>query len=109
MSREDDAGPGERPRRRITGCRQQGQTAPGDGICIKKTDSDGNALDLSGTHDVIIRFLRIRAGNNTGQFRSESFRTSDSDNFIVDHCSCSWGNPETLSASGGALDHYTVQ
>jgi len=86
-----------------------GQTAPGDGICIKKTDSDGNALDLSGTHDVIIRFLRIRAGNNTGQFRSESFRASDSDNFIVDHCSCSWGNPETLSASGGALDRYTVQ
>ena len=86
-----------------------GQTAPGDGICIKKTDSDGNALDLAGTHDVIIRFLRIRAGNNTGQFRSESFRASDSDNFIVDHCSCSWGNPETLSASGGSLDRYTVQ
>jgi hypothetical protein len=86
-----------------------GQTAPGDGICIKKTDSDGNAFDLSGTHDVIIRFLRIRAGNNTGQFRSESFRASDSDTFIVDHCSCSWGNPETLSASGGSLDRYTVQ
>jgi pectate lyase len=86
-----------------------GQTAPGDGICIKKTDSDGNALDLPGTHDVIIRFLRIRAGNNTGQFRSESFRASDSDNFIIDHCSCSWGNPETLSASGGSLDLYTVQ
>src|SRR2546422_5008888 len=43
-----------------------GQTAPGDGICIKKTESDGPALELSGTHDVVIRFLRIRAGNNTG-------------------------------------------
>jgi hypothetical protein len=58
---------------------------------------------------VIIRFLRIRAGNNTGQFRSESFRAYDSDNFIVDHCSSSWGNPETLSASGQSLDRYTVQ
>src|SRR6266850_2134978 len=85
-----------------------GQTAPGDGICIKKTESNGDAFALSATHDVIIRFLRIRAGNNTGQFRSESFRAYDSDNFIVDHCSCSWGNPETLSASG-SLDRYTVQ
>ncbi|MEN6336714.1 MAG: pectate lyase, partial [Phycisphaerales bacterium] len=85
-----------------------GQTAPGDGICIKKTESDGDAFSLSATHDVIIRFLRIRAGNNTGPFRSESFRAYDSDNFIIDHCSCSWGNPETLSASG-SLDCYTVQ
>jgi len=85
-----------------------GQTAPGDGICIKKNESDGTALELSGTHDVVIRFLRIRAGNNTGQFRGESFRASDSDNFIVDHCSCSWGNPQTLH-TGGSLDRYTVQ
>jgi pectate lyase len=85
-----------------------GQTAPGDGICLKKTESGGDALSLSGTHDVIIRFLRIRAGNNTGEFRSDSFRVYDSDNFIIDHCSCSWGNPETLSASG-SVDRYTVQ
>lgn len=92
-----------------------GQTAPGDGICIKKTDSDGNAFDLSTTHDVIIRFLRIRAGNNTSEQagskpakRGESFRVYDSDNFIVDHCSCSWGNPQTLTTSG-SLDRYTVQ
>jgi hypothetical protein len=86
-----------------------GQTAPGDGICIKKApDSSAPALELSGTHDVILRYLRIRAGNNTGNFRGECFRAVDSDNFIVDHCSCSWGNPETLSASG-SCDRYTVQ
>ena len=92
-----------------------GQTAPGDGICIKKAPSSGDALALSGTHDVIIRFLRVRAGNNTGEDsnsgsanRADSFRVYDSDNFIVDHCSCSWGNPETLSASG-SVDRYTVQ
>src|SRR5258706_983261 len=85
-----------------------GQTAPGDGICIKKTESSGDAFDLTGTHDVIVRFLRIRAGNNTGEFRGDSFRVYDSDNFIIDHCSCSWGNPETLSASG-SVDRYTVQ
>ena len=85
-----------------------GQAAPGDGICIKKNESDGIALELSKTHDVVIRFLRLRAGNNTGQFRSESFRASDSDNFIVDHCSCSWGTPQTLTTSG-SLDRFTVQ
>jgi pectate lyase len=85
-----------------------GQTAPGDGICLKRTESGGDALALSGTHDVIIRFLRIRAGNNTGEFRGESFRAHDSEDFILDHCSCSWGNPETLSASG-SVDRYTVQ
>jgi pectate lyase len=85
-----------------------GQTAPGDGICVKRVENGGGALMLAETHDVVIRYLRIRAGNNTGQFRGESFRASDSDNFIIDHCSCSWGNPETLSASGTA-DRYTVQ
>jgi hypothetical protein len=92
-----------------------GQTAPGDGICIKKTDSNGNAFDISNTHDVIIRFLRFRAGNNTSEAvgsdpakRSESLRVYDSENFIVDHCSCSWGNPHTLATSG-SLDRYTVQ
>ena len=85
-----------------------GQTAPGDGICIKRSESSGDAFALSGTHDVIIRFLRFHAGNNTGEFRADSFRVYDSDNFIVDHCSCSWGNPETLSASG-SVDRYTVQ
>jgi hypothetical protein len=85
-----------------------GQTAPGDGICIRKTESSGDAFAVSATHDVIIRFLRIRAGNNSGQFRSESFRASDSDNFIVDHCSCSWGTPQTLTTSG-SLDRFTVQ
>ncbi len=85
-----------------------GQTAPGDGICIKKTASGSGALELSGTHDVIIRFLRMRPGNNTAETRGEGFRAYDSDNFILDHCSCSWGNPETLSASG-SVDRFTVQ
>ena len=64
---------------------------------------------------MILRFLRIRAGNNTSEpvgsnpaKRGESLRVYDSDNFIVDHCSCSWGNPHTLSTSG-SLDRYTVQ
>jgi len=85
-----------------------GQTAPGDGICIKRVENGESAFMLVGTHDIVLRYLRIRAGHNTGQFRGESFRASDSDDFIIDHCSCSWGNPETLSATG-TVDRYTVQ
>jgi pectate lyase len=85
-----------------------GQTAPGDGICIKKGTGNANAFDVSRTHDVILRYLRFRAGNNTGEVRCESFRISDSENVIVDHCSSSWGNPETFSAAG-AVDRCTVQ
>jgi len=85
-----------------------GQTAPGDGICIKKGAGNANAFDVSRTHDVILRYLRFRAGKNTGDVRCESFRISDSENVIVDHCSASWGNPETFSAAG-AVDRCTVQ
>ena len=85
-----------------------GQTAPGDGICIKKGAGNANAFDVSRTHDVILRYLRFRAGKNTGEVRCESFRISDSENVIVDHCSSSWGNPETFSAAG-AVDRCTVQ
>jgi pectate lyase len=85
-----------------------GQTAPGDGICIKKGPGNANAFDVSQTHDVILRYLRFRAGNNTGEVRCESFRISDSENVMVDHCSSSWGNPETFSAAG-AVDRCTVQ
>ena len=85
-----------------------GQTAPGDGICIKKGAGNANAFDVSRTHDVILRYLRFRAGNNTGEVRCESFRITDSENVIIDHCSSSWGNPETFSAAG-TVDRCTVQ
>ena len=85
-----------------------GQTAPGDGICIKKGAGNANAFNVSRTHDVILRYLRFRAGRNTGDVRCESFRISESENVIVDHCSSSWGNPETFSI-GGAADRCTVQ
>jgi pectate lyase len=85
-----------------------GQTAPGDGICIKKGAGNANAFNVSRTHDVILRYLRFRAGRNTDDVRCEAFRISESENVIVDHCSSSWGNPETFSA-GGAVDRCTVQ
>jgi hypothetical protein len=39
-----------------------GQTAPGKGVCLRKYN-----FGMYGTHDVIMRYLRVRPGNMSGQ------------------------------------------
>jgi len=90
-----------------------GQTAPGDGICIRadsRTHADG--LVLNQTHDVILRFLRVQTGKGPQEAYyddgGDCISVYDSTNFIIDHCSTHWGTDETLSCTG-AVDLYTVQ
>lgn len=70
-----------------------GQTAPGEGICLK-----GNEF-IVGTHDVVIRGLRMRLGDQSGN--KDAFRISGSkatvNNIVIDHCSISWGMDENAS------------
>lgn len=75
-----------------------GQTAPGDGICIK-----GAALRIP-THDVIIRGLRIRVGDNPDGPNPDQRDGIGIDNpneptynIIVDHCSLSWSLDENFA------------
>ncbi len=80
-----------------------GQTAPGDGICLKD-----HALAIAADH-VIVRYLRCRPGDNT-KAESDALSISSGRDIIVDHCSASWSVDETLSASsGGKLGNVTVQ
>ena len=80
-----------------------GQTAPGDGICLKN-----HALAIAADH-VIVRYIRCRPGDNTGA-ESDSLSVSSGHDIIVDHCSASWSVDETLSASSRVrLDNVTVQ
>ena len=75
-----------------------GQTAPGDGICIR-----GGALRIE-THDVIMRGLRVRPGDLIDEARKDNgdgITVENPDvepyNVIVDHCSISWVTDENLS------------
>jgi hypothetical protein len=80
-----------------------GQTAPGDGICLKD-----NALAIA-ADQVIVRYLRCRPGDNT-KAESDALSISSGRDIIVDHCSASWAVDETLSAStSGQLGNVTVQ
>jgi pectate lyase len=78
-----------------------GQTAPGDGICLR-----GATFRIAAS-DVIVRGLRVRAGDDPEGPYPEA-RDSlcigplDRDdpevaNVIVDHCSASWGVDENMS------------
>ena len=66
-----------------------GQTAPGDGICIR-----GETTEIN-THDVVIRYLRFRRGNLTR--RDDALGGYPLRNIIIDHCSFSWGLDENVS------------
>jgi pectate lyase len=80
-----------------------GQTAPGDGICLKDC-----GLVVAADH-VIVRYLRCRPGDNAGG-EPDAMSISSGHNIIVDHCSASWSVDETLSASSsGGLGNVTVQ
>lgn len=81
-----------------------GQSAPGDGVCLKDY-----ACVFQNTHDVVVRYLRSRPGDAAG-VSLDAFTTGRGcRNIILDHCSASWGNDETLSVSGADQDNLTVQ
>lgn len=75
-----------------------GQTAPGDGICLKNYP-----LNVKGTHDVIVRGLRIRPGIDSGLEGShlDGIEVSGSENVIIDHCTISWSSDEGINSWKG--------
>ncbi|MBO9617524.1 MAG: polysaccharide lyase [Niabella sp.] len=69
----------------------EGQSAPGDGVCIA-----GESL-LIDTHDVIIRFMRFRRGQTEVTRRDDAVGGNPVGNIMIDHVSASWGLDENMS------------
>ena len=67
-----------------------GQTAPGQGICIKRYPLNIDA------DEVIIRHIRVRLGDETGD-EADAIGCRYHKNFILDHVSASWSIDETMS------------
>ncbi len=67
-----------------------GQTAPGDGICIRKYPIGIYASE------VIIRYIRVRLGDEAS-YDADAISGRYQKNIILDHVSASWSIDETVS------------
>ena len=77
-----------------------GQTAPGDGICIRR-----HPLNI-GADNVIIRYLRVRLGDESGN-DYDALSSRYCKHIILDHISASWSVDECMSIYH--CDSITVQ
>ncbi|HAO34046.1 MAG TPA: hypothetical protein DCQ84_13990 [Candidatus Competibacteraceae bacterium] len=84
-----------------------GQTAPGGGITISgKNSVQGNCI-TNYTHDVILRYIRIRHGY-TGYSEGDNIASSTAaSSSIYDHVSLSWGTDENASSWGAPQNNLT--
>ena len=79
-----------------------GQTAPGDGVCLKTYNCTIKA------HDSVVRYLRVRPGDEAAK-PLDGLSVYETQNVVIDHCSVSWSVDETLSVTGAGCTNVTVQ
>ncbi len=77
-----------------------GQTAPGDGICIR--DYPLNVF----ADNIIIRYLRIRLGDEQ-KLKEDALSIYFQKDIMIDHCSLSWGLDEVATVRDN--ENSTVQ
>jgi pectate lyase len=91
-----------------------GQTAPGGGICLRSDRSNYKPCLFIRTHDVVVRFLRVRPGPCSGSSQTlDGVRINGREsssmayNVILDHCSVSWAVDECLEIGVNSRDITT--
>jgi len=90
--------------KRTKGTTLAGQSAPGDGICIR-----GAKVNLGGCENLIIRHLRFRIGmkGDTAFAAGGSIGIENAKKVIIDHCTFGWSGEENMTFYDN--DFTTVQ
>lgn len=80
-----------------------GQTAPGGGVTLAHAGgpSGRTPLLIKGTHDIVVRYLRVR-NDRIGEHRGseDSITVETSEDVIIDHVSASWARDELINGYG---------
>jgi hypothetical protein len=91
-----------------------GQTAPGGGIQITGVNGLSSDLVRIGTHDVTIRYLKVRMQDISGTWPSNFAVNSEPNNVynvILDHCSTAYASWDSVSIwqSGSTAYNMSMQ
>ena len=79
-----------------------GQTAPGDGICIK------GRIHIGSVSNVVIRYIRVRVDAGAANSSGDAIDIDEGTNIIIDHVSASYARDEGISCQETS-DKITVQ
>jgi len=79
-----------------------GQTAPGDGICIK------GRIYIGAVSNLVIRYIRVRVDAGAANSSGDAIDIDEGTNIIIDHVSASYARDEGISCQETS-DSVTVQ